>query len=567
MDCDSDDYFAKNAFGIIKENADKLVNNQDIYALLFLKCDVSGEISGKKFKQDNLKTTMFDLYFKDDIGGEKIILFNANIRKKYKHKIEPGENFITEARMYHEMDQDYKVLCINMPIIIGAYINDGYTKNIKKVFMQNPKGYLKYFEEILNYNTEEILLKKRLYAIKHYILFSYLTKKKNIIKSIKGKLNKFLVAILYIPGCIKTKLTFKQKKILLSSWTLKVGGIETALVNLVNEMAKKYKITLALEEKTGEFLEKIDKNIKIIEYKPSKIKNTFIRKCANLIKRILFIVKYKNRYNFAVSFATYSRPGSFVARTASKNNLLWVHTNYMVLYKNNINEVKEFFNKVNYNKFKNIVCISEDAKNAFLKVFQDKKNKVMVINNLVDYKTILEKSNEKIELKKENIPTFLSVCRHEERAKKLTRLIEATKLLKQENYKFRVLFVGEGENTEDYKQLVEDNELQDYIIFCGMQKNPYPYFKISDCIILTSEYEGYPVIYTEAKVLGKPIITTNVSDSLIDIQGKYGVVVNKDVQSIKEAMKAFIENGYKIQENFNPEEFNKNIMGKIEKLL
>lgn len=567
MDCDSDDYFAKNAFGIIKENADKLVNNQDIYALLFLKCDVSGEISGKKFKQDNLKTTMFDLYFKDDIGGEKIILFNANIRKKYKHKIEPGENFITEARMYHEMDQDYKVLCINMPIIIGAYINDGYTKNIKKVFMQNPKGYLKYFEEILNYNTEEILLKKRLYAIKHYILFSYLTKKKNIIKSIKGKLNKFLVAILYIPGCIKTKLTFKQKKILLSSWTLKVGGIETALVNLVNEMAKKYKITLALEEKTGEFLEKIDKNIKIIEYKPSKIKNTFIRKCANLIKRILFIVKYKNRYNFAVSFATYSRPGSFVARTASKNNLLWVHTNYMVLYKNNINEVKEFFNKVNYNKFKNIVCISEDAKNAFLKVFPDKKNKVMVINNLVDYKTILEKSNEKIELKKENIPTFLSVCRHEERAKKLTRLIEATKLLKQENYKFRVLFVGEGENTEDYKQLVEDNELQDYIIFCGMQKNPYPYFKISDCIILTSEYEGYPVIYTEAKVLGKPIITTNVSDSLIDIQGKYGVVVNKDVQSIKEAMKAFIENGYKIQENFNPEEFNKNIMGKIEKLL
>ena len=567
MDCDSDDYFAKNAFGIIKENADKLVNNQDIYALLFLKCDVSGEISGKKFKQDNLKTTMFDLYFKDDIGGEKIILFNANIRKKYKHKIEPGENFITEARMYHEMDQDYKVLCINMPIIIGAYINDGYTKNIKKVFMQNPKGYLKYFEEILNYNTEGILLKKRLYAIKHYILFSYLTKKKNIIKSIKGKLNKFLISILYIPGCIKTKLTFNQKKILLSSWTLKVGGIETALVNLVNEMAKKYKITLALEEKTGEFLEKIDKNIKIIEYKPSKIKNTFIRKCANLIKRILFIVKYKNRFDFAVSFATYSRPGSFMARTASKNNVLWVHTNYMVLYKNNINEVKDFFNKVNYDKFKNIVCISEDSKNAFLKVFPEQKNKVIVINNLVDYKTILEKANEKIELKKENIPTFLSVCRHEERAKKLIRLIEATQLLKQENLKFRVLFVGEGENTEDYKQLVEDNELQDYIIFCGMQKNPYPYFKIADCIILTSEYEGYPVIYTEAKVLGKPIITTNVSDSLIDIKDKYGIVVNKDVYSIKNAMETFIKNGYTIHEKFNPEEFNKNIIGKIEKLL
>ncbi len=191
----------------------------------------------------------------------------------------------------------------------------------------------------------------------------------------------------------------------------------------------------------------------------------------------------------------------------------------------------------------------------------------MVINNLVDYKSILEKSNENIKLKKESITTFLSVCRHEERAKKLTRLIEATKLLKEESYKFRVLFVGEGENTEEYKHLVEDNDLQDYIIFCGMQKNPYPYFKISDCIILTSEYEGYPVIYTEAKVLGIPIITTNVSDSMIDIQGRYGIVVNKDVDSIKNAMKSFIENGYKIEEKFDAKKFNKNIMEKIEKLL
>ena len=347
MDCDSDDCFAKNAFGIIKENVDKLVHDPELYALIFLKCDVSGEISGKKFKQDDYKTTMFDLYFKDDVQGEKIILFNAHIRKKYKHRIEPGEKFITEARMYHKMDQDYKVLCINMPIIIGTYMTDGYTKNIKKTFTENPKGYMKYFEEILKFNTDDILFKKRLYAIKHYILFSYLTKKKNVIKSVKGKLNKFLVEVLYIPGCIKTRFTFKTKikKVLFSSWTLEVGGIETALVNLINEMSKKYAVTLVLEEKTGEFLDKVNKNIKIIEYKPSKNKNTFIRKLNNFAKRILFILKYKNRYDFAVSFATYSRPGSFVARTASRNNLLWVHTNYMVLYKNNISEIKEFFRK------------------------------------------------------------------------------------------------------------------------------------------------------------------------------------------------------------------------------
>ena len=110
MDCDSDDCFAKNAFGIIKENIDKLVKDQELYALIFLKCDIAGEISGKRFKEDNYKTTMFDLYFKDDVQGEKILLFNSEIRKKYKHKLEAGEKFITEGRMYHEMDGDYKVL-------------------------------------------------------------------------------------------------------------------------------------------------------------------------------------------------------------------------------------------------------------------------------------------------------------------------------------------------------------------------------------------------------------------------------------------------------------------------
>lgn len=471
--------------------------------------------------------------------------------------------------MYHEMDKQYKVLCINQPIVIGTYLADGYTKNIKKVFIENPKGYMKYFEEILSFNTDGILFEKRLYIIKHYILFCYLTNKKDILKNVKGNLNKFLIALLYVPGVLKTKLTFipKLKKILFSSWTLEIGGIETALVNLLNEMSKKYNVTLVLEEKRGAFLEKVSSKVKIIEYKPSNNKNVFIRKLLNFIKRILFTIKNKNRYDFAVSFATYSRAGSFVARTASKNNLLWVHSNYMVLYKNNIEDIKKFFDSVKYNKFKNIVCISEDARKAFLTVFPEKKEVTYVINNLVNYKDIIQKSNEPIQLKKENIPTFLSVCRHEERAKKITRLIEAAKLLKQENLKFRILLVGEGEDTNLYKQKVKEYKLENYIIFCGMQKNPYPYFLVADCIILTSEYEGYPVIYTEAKVLQKPIITTNVSDSMIDIKNKFGVVVEKDVESIKKAMEKFIKNGYKITENFEPERFNENIIKKIEKLL
>ena len=65
-----------------------------------------------------------------------------------------------------------------------------------------------------------------------------------------------------------------MKKLLFSAYSLDVGGIETALVTLLNELAKKqYEITLVLEKKQGIFLEDIDNKINIIEYSPSNNKN------------------------------------------------------------------------------------------------------------------------------------------------------------------------------------------------------------------------------------------------------------------------------------------------------
>ena len=113
-----------------------------------------------------------------------------------------------------------------------------------------------------------------------------------------------------------------NKKVLFSAYTLDVGGIETALVNLLNELVKRYDVTLVLEKKQGIFLNELDKTIKVIAYNPNQSKNTIIRKTVNLLKRIKFIVKYKNKFDFAASFATYSKMGSFCARTASKNNVL-----------------------------------------------------------------------------------------------------------------------------------------------------------------------------------------------------------------------------------------------------
>lgn len=203
VECDSDDYFTENAFQIIKKAYDDSKKEDDLYALCFLKYDQEGKNIGQDFKKE--KNTMFDLYFKDGEDGEKALVYYKEKRMNYSYELEKDEKFITEARLHHKMDLDYKIKCFNEPIMICEYQKDGYTKNIKDVFKTNPYGYFEYFKEIFDHDMSGVPFKKRLYVIKHYILFSYLTKNKIKLSDIKGSINKILILILYIPGIIKSR--------------------------------------------------------------------------------------------------------------------------------------------------------------------------------------------------------------------------------------------------------------------------------------------------------------------------------------------------------------------------
>ena len=133
-----------------------------------------------------------------------------------------------------------------------------------------------------------------------------------------------------------------KKKILFSAYSLEIGGIETALVDLVNYLSDlNYDITIILEKKTGDLLKKLKENITVIEYSPSY--NKLFGKIINAIKRISFIKKYKNKFDASFAYATYCKMASFTARTASRNSSLWVHGSYLHILKNDTNEYKKFF--------------------------------------------------------------------------------------------------------------------------------------------------------------------------------------------------------------------------------
>lgn len=389
-----------------------------------------------------------------------------------------------------------------------------------------------------------------------------------------------------------------MKKILFSAYSLDVGGIETALVTLLKYLVNDYDITLVLEKKQGVFLEDLPKEIKVITYTPSSLKFKLIRKVINFVKQLSFKLKYKNKFDFSADFATYSMPASFVARTASKNNAIWIHNNYMNFYENDINQYRKFFKSLKVQEFKKIVFVSNLDKKVFIAQFPELTKSTYVCNNLIDYKKIQKLADEKIpnedlkkifgedypninlnkiskkdaekQSKKEinaetKVPIFLNVGRHDEKQKKISRILDATEKLNKNGFEFKVLLVGKGTNTKDYEEIIKEKKLNN-VILLGAKKNPYPYFKISDSFLLSSQFEGYPVVFVESEILGLPIITTNVSDSKKDIDGIFGQVVENSEKGVYRGMKNFLEKGLKT-EKFDPEKFNKNIIEQIKQII
>lgn len=357
-----------------------------------------------------------------------------------------------------------------------------------------------------------------------------------------------------------------KKNILISANTLCIGGIEKSLINLLKNIdLKKYNIDLILEHATGELLNEVPTNINILEYKPYNLKIKLIQKILNLLKQTRYKLTLKNVYDISICYATYSYPDNFITRLASKNRILFVHSDYTKLY--NETELLEFFNTRHINEFNKIVFVSNESKNNLIKYYPNIVDKSIVINNIIDIEKIKKLSEEKIEnvFNKKDI-NLLFVGRLEESSKNIMFQLSKIKELKKIFKNIRLYILGNGPDKEKYIKYIDDNKLNDNIIMLGQKSNPYPYIKKCDYLLITSNYEGYPVIFNEAITLKKDIISTiKISDNYTCIGDNFGFLISKDnfVLEIQKILNNKLHNNDKI----NIEDINNKRIKDIEELI
>lgn len=100
-----------------------------------------------------------------------------------------------------------------------------------------------------------------------------------------------------------------------------------------------------------------------------------------------------------------------------------------------------------------------------------------------------------------------------------------------------LVLVGQGPLLEDSKRLVKELGMEDRVVFAGFQSNPYPYIKHAKFMVLSSDFEGFGLVITEAQVLKTPVISTNCPSGPSEMLPMKNLCEVGDISALSELVK------------------------------
>ena len=338
-----------------------------------------------------------------------------------------------------------------------------------------------------------------------------------------------------------------MKKILFLHGSLGGGGAERVLIDLLTNLDHtKYDVDLCLIINQGIMLPEVPKQVTII---PLWQKYTFYYKIAlrmsiwfknNMLFKRILQQKLTKKYDVEISFLEGMplKLHALMATTAKK--ITWVHCDLLNFpYQASLFADNEELQS--YNKMDVVAHVSNDSKMAFEKRFPTCTTRSAVVYNPIDCKKISILASA-IVLPKNKTFTIVTVGRLT-MPKKIDRVIRLAARLKKEKYAVAFQIIGDGELKNELQQLTIDLNVTDCVAFLGFLKNPYPYIKNADVLLLPSGYEGFGLVVCEAMVLGVPVVSTKTAGPTEIIHNNvYGLLCNHDDTSIYLAVKQMIDN-------------------------
>lgn len=118
------------------------------------------------------------------------------------------------------------------------------------------------------------------------------------------------------------------------------------------------------------------------------------------------------------------------------------------------------------------------------------------------------------------------------------RLIRAFAQVHQVSPDTRLVIIGDGPLRGSLKRLAKELGVTKSVVFAGQRANPWALMAECDTFVLSSDYEGQPMVILEARVVGLPVVATAFGSVAGAVTPQDGLVVERSVEALAEGMAA-----------------------------
>lgn len=321
----------------------------------------------------------------------------------------------------------------------------------------------------------------------------------------------------------------KKKICFLTATVFSIGGIQRCVSKIANKLVEKgYDVQIVCTDRNiieDYNLYNLNKKIKVYTIPANKLEILlfgwtkvikmickyfpFLLKHNSLISFLYYkkffirnkkLVDYINKNDFDVVIGAGGYQSILLALLKEKINCKiygWQHSSCQSYFES---PTSIYFNQIKLykecmSKFEKYIVLTDADKNWLKENFD--------ANSITIYNPKSFESNKVSNLKSK---TFISVGRFA-KVKGYDRLIKSFKLFNEKNNEWNLLIVGEGPLKDELQNQITECGLQNKIFLIPSTNNIVEYYLNSSIYLLSSYYEGLPMVLIEACECGIPIIS------------------------------------------------------------
>ncbi|MER8027089.1 glycosyltransferase [Glutamicibacter protophormiae] len=146
------------------------------------------------------------------------------------------------------------------------------------------------------------------------------------------------------------------------------------------------------------------------------------------------------------------------------------------------------------------------------------------------------------------------------------RLIRAFHLVHRKNPRTRLVIAGEGPLRSQLESLIVELGITQSVKLVGHTNNPYQLMRYADVFVLSSDYEGQPMVLLESLVLGLPVITTSFGSVKGALPVETGTIVEPNINALAIEMLNEATNP-SIRIDFDVEDYNRRAMIEFNRII